>query len=1339
MQVVDILNNIINQFSIDKFEEFFRSKNDNYEPADEDIPDYIKARYEEDFSDVRKIGQMQCDGIHELIVVAACVTKSLTERSGKKAQYELGKKIIRHYNRYTGGFFIFYDDYGNFRFSFIYSLPQPGGTQVWSNFRRYTYYVSKEQTNRTFLQQMEAADFNSVASINEAFSVEKVTKEFYQKVVSLYYTLLQDNKNGIICYPNQDKKNKQEFGIRLLGRLVFCWFLKKKRGDSNCALIPDAMLSSQVVNNYEDFYHELLEPLFFQVLNTPIELRLDDFKKGDFAKVPFLNGGLFEPHDGDMYNPNEMGISQFINTLKINNNWFKKVFELFEMYNFTIDENTVDDAEISIDPEMLGKIFENLLAEITPETGESARKATGSYYTPRIIVDYMVNESLKHYLIERTNLQDDVIEKLLQQDDEELNLSEYQKDAIITALDEIKVLDPACGSGAFPMGMLHKMVTILQKVDPNSQKWLIKKLERIPDPLVRKELEQKIQGENWDYIHKLGIIQNSIYGVDIQTIAIEISKLRFFLSLIVDEKIDDSKPNRGIIPLPNLEFKFVAANTLISLQKVQNTFAHQEDLINQLKQLRNEYFSAYGNRKREIEQEFIGIQNTLFQQAVQWQSNEEQSFALSQWEPFTFKSNSWFDPEWMFGVKKEIIEERKEWKAFNITWVTHNSRRRETDMPSKTQGEDPVILNYEDRQAVAQILAKRIKEKEYRVLAMNVLEDHVHILLVAEKNEVPKIIQDLKGYSSYAYHLLKATHGATHGDATHLATHGLTRGLQGDTRGLQGDTRGLQGDTRGMPEHTGHTEDTNHTQQPSTTSGAHYSIPATPTYADGTKQKLWAKSYSDTYIQDEVHLINAIEYIKNNHNKHNILPIDFTRFNEVFTPLEKAFQPVIKETGFDIVIGNPPYIQLQKAYNKNQKYGDLYKEQHYEVFKKTGDIYCLFYEKGIQLLKQNGILAYITSNKWMRAGYGEKLREFFAKYNPLQLIDLGPGVFENATVDTNILLIQKSKNQNNLTAVTYTNKNQDIAQSLKEKGVILTRLNKDAWFIGNQAEQKLKEKIESIGKPLKDWDVNIYRGILTGLNDAFIITTEKRNEILANCQDEDERRRTEAIIKPILRGRDIKRYYYEWAGLWVIGTFPALHLNIEDYPALKKYFLDNFDKRQLEQSGKKYPQLGFDARKKTGNKWFETQDQIAYYPEFEKEKVVYSEIVRSPQFYLDNTGFYVEATSFLMTGEHVKYICGLLNSKPVTFFFKRYYAGGGLGEEGYRYKKAFLENLPIPPITKLNKAIVNQIEALVYNILEAKKQNKNADTSQWEREIDALVYRLYDLTEEEIRIVEGGE
>jgi len=439
--------------------------------------------------------------------------------------------------------------------------------------------------------------------------------------------------------------------------------------------------------------------------------------------------------------------------------------------------------------------------------------------------------------------------------------------------------------------------------------------------------------------------------------------------------------------------------------------------------------------------------------------------------------------------------------------------------------------------------------------------------------------------------------------------------------------------------------------------------------------------------------------------------------------------------GFDVVIGNPPYIKLQamkETSEQLERFG-------YQTYEKTGDIYSLFYEKGHQILRENGFLAFITSNKWMRAGYGEKLRQYFSQLKPILLIDLGPGIFENATVDTNILLIQKENaHTHKLIALTLQKQNGevDISTQVEKNSVVLNKLTKDAWFIGSSAEQQLKEKIERLGKPLKEWDVNIYRGVLTGLNEAFIITTEKRNEILVNCKDADERKRTEAIIKPILRGRDIKRYYYEWAGVWVIGTFPALHLDIEQFPSLKKYFLDNFDIRQLEQSGKKYPELGFNARKKTGNKWFETQDQIAFYPEFEKEKVVWKRIGSVIRFAFDDKYTYPLDSNVVMTGNNMKYLCGYLNS---TLSIKQLLENSpktGTGDVIISVQA--LEPHKVPPILPSNIHTVSQIEQLVDQILAAKKQNPHADTTALEKRIDQLVYQLYGLTEEEIKIIENA-
>jgi adenine-specific DNA-methyltransferase len=448
--------------------------------------------------------------------------------------------------------------------------------------------------------------------------------------------------------------------------------------------------------------------------------------------------------------------------------------------------------------------------------------------------------------------------------------------------------------------------------------------------------------------------------------------------------------------------------------------------------------------------------------------------------------------------------------------------------------------------------------------------------------------------------------------------------------------------------------------------------------------------------------------------------------NLIFYPLD--FPHIVSEEGigFDIVIGNPPYIQLQE---NGGKLANLYENIGYKTFKRTGDIYALFYEKGINLLKKDGILCFITSNKWMRAKYGEKLRKFLKNNTTvLRIIDFsGYRVFEQ-TVDTNIILLKNEKptSQHIVNFVEIKNDVQNVIEYINQnwQAIPQGKFSDNAWTLADEKVLAIKGKIERIGRPLKDWDVKIYRGVLTGFNEAFIIDTETRNRILANCKDEKERKRTEKIIKPVLRGRDIDRYRYKWAGLWIIlATKHTITSCILNY--LKKY------KEFLE--------------KRAGNQeWYELQAP----PSKEKinlllmDKIGYSDIglrfglIHNGIVGLNTTYFIIPYKSIENRGRILLYLLGLLNSKLIMFYYHN--TAQVLSEKTTRGFSIYIEQLPLPPITKETQLLADQIINFVNQILSAKKQNSDADTSNLEHQIDQLVYKLYDLTEEEIKIIEGG-
>jgi len=973
--------------------------------------------------------------------------------------------------------------------------------------KRYTYLFGIEHPCRTAKERFEIlkSSDKKLKDIIEAFSVETLTKEFYKELFEWYEWAI-DPKTGV-TFPNNpnifedDREKIDEKIIRLITRLLFVWFLKQKQ------LIPNNLFDVNELKNIlvafdpeskenGSYYCAILQNLFFATLNKEIkdrafakkfdnkrevktlyryqEMFIEKKEKNVlklFHSVPFLNGGLFEcldktigmdgiqyAFDGFSRNAAKASNGNFKHRAFIPNTLFfdpvKGIIPILKKYNFTVEENTPEEIEVALDPELLGKVFENLLGAYNPETHETARKQSGSFYTPREIVDFMVNESLIAYLIDKkTEVDTETIKSLFYSYElpKELANDHALCLDISETLRRIKILDPACGSGAFPMGILNKMVSVLEKLDK--------------------------QNDYTPYGQKLHLIEECIYGVDIQNIAVQISKLRFFISLICEQHEKNNNPddNYGIKPLPNLETKFVTANTLIGLTKREqlNLFENPEIEITQIEllKIRNEhFFAATANEKK-----MLRYRDSILREKLAKLLEENGDFAprsakqLAKWNPYDQNASSpFFDPKWMFGVKD----------------------------------------------------------------------------------------------------------------------------------------------------------------------------------------------------------------------------------------------------GFDVVIGNPPYVQLQSNGGALAK---MYENCNYKTFARTGDIYCLFYERGWQLLNKGGHLCYITSNKWMRAGYGEATRDFLAKNtNPKLLIDFGGvRVFESATVDTNILLFAKENNTFNTQACVIKDKELKNLSDYFRQNQIETAFSNgtENWVILSQIERQIKEKIESVGKPLKDWNIQINYGIKTGFNDAFIINGAKRQELISQDPKSAE------IIRPILRGRDIKPYFYAFSDLYLIATFPSLKIDIEQFPAIKQHLL-SFGYDRLKQTGEK------GSRKKTNNKWFETQDSIGYWEDFYKQKIIYPNMTKFLPFILDNKGFLTNQKCFIMTGEFLYFLVAFFNSSLFKFCFRDNFPElqGGTRE----LSKIFFEKIPVINVSEdIDFSFKKKVIELEYN------KSKGLNTKSIELEIDELIFDLYKLSQEE--------
>lgn len=421
--------------------------------------------------------------------------------------------------------------------------------------------------------------------------------------------------------------------------------------------------------------------------------------------------------------------------------------------------------------------------------------------------------------------------------------------------------------------------------------------------------------------------------------------------------------------------------------------------------------------------------------------------------------------------------------------------------------------------------------------------------------------------------------------------------------------------------------------------------------------------------------------------------------------------------GFDVVIGNPPYIRQEELQELKP-----HLKLNYRLYTGTSDIYIYFIEKGFSILRERGIFSYIMPNKFMQAGYGRPARRFLLEQTLLEIIDFGDiQVFEEATTYPCIVIARKevSGRKFNVTKIESTEFKSDFYSFIQK---ITTEkehssLTEDTWVMSNSNDQVLLEKITAIGEKLENYlSDGAKRGVLTGLTEAFLINNQTRNEILTRDTRSDE------IMKPVLRGRDVKKWHSKAGAVWLIATFPAKRLNIDEYQGVKKFFLD-FGKHRLEQTG------NTGSRKKTSNQWFETQDTTAYYREFEKPKIMYQKFQIKPCFSYDTEGLYCNDSMWFIPTED-KVLLGVLNSKIGWWLISKYCTAI---QNGFQLIWKYFSQIPI---VRGNDEIRFQIEALVNHILDLRTQNALRDVSELESQIDQLVYQLYELTDEEIAIIE---
>jgi hypothetical protein len=1079
----------------------------------------------------------------------------------------------------------------------------------------------------------------------EALSTQALNKRFYTELAWWYFWAVKQVDFPLGGGADATRRNSVAV-IRLLTRLIFIWFIKEK------GLVPDDLFERDALKTLlkedpaihgdeSNYYLAILQNLFFATLNVEMGgnrkwAQGGGGMKGDrlihslfrhdnlfrepkaafelFARIPFLNGGLFECLDREVgerdfqRNPELRELAH-----KEGNGWVLRVdgfsrrkeaqprvpnklflggeenidlnvelgasrkprnvlglLDLFSRYKFTVDENTPLEEEVALDPELLGKVFENLLASYNEDTSATARKQSGSFYTPREVVDYMVDEALIAYFARHlptsansagkkaslpkgrpvnaildlgvgsdeldlsaaaaleTHREEENpaqaaracaesrLRRLLAYGEDGVSFSADEKARLIVAIERLKILDPACGSGAYPMGILNKLVHVLQKLDPGNQLWRAQNrtlLEtqlaaagEIPDPALRETKVEEAEAAlikfdldfsdsgHADYTRKLYLIEKCIHGVDIQPIAVQIAKLRFFIALIVSQPIDPAKPNLGITPLPNLETKIVAADSLAPIERPRQMGLRDPDIDRKEKELivaNNHYFAA------------------------------------------------------------RTAKTKRKWRE----------------------------RIFELRDALADLLEKDL------FLSPGVARQLVH----------------------------------------------------------------------------------------------------------------WN-------------------------------PFDQNAAADFFDP-EWMFQLV---GGFDITIGNPPYVRQEGIKHLKDKL-----KARYDCFTGTADLYIYFYERGIKLLKPGGAFAFITSNKWYRAKYGDKLRDWMNRHTRLKhVIDFGDEAVFSAIAYPTIVIATRRETEVKHAAAS------DMARVLNWRQgpavetfpavfaaesftIPQAGLRKEGWQLEPSGKRQLLARIQKAGVPLGEYvNGRFYRGILTGLNEAFVIDAATRERLIAEDPKSAE------VIKPFLRGRDVKRWRVAFADNYLIRIESSENVShpwsgkseteaekefSRCYPAIYDHF-------------QSYRQAMIDRYDQ--GKYFWELRACAYWDEFEQPKLIVPAIAAMPSFSPDYCGYHSNNKNTIFVSQKLHFSLGILNSSVNAWLATQICSSKQNGF--YDFEPRYSSHLMIPIATEQQSTL---IEIVVKIILAT-------EIPSFERLLNGLAYELFfpeDLHAANIRLFDACE